>query len=317
MLFPILTLCLPISFILFYVLLVLIKPIYQPFHSFESVKEIAIERSLIATDFFNINNQKDIIQKLQVLIDKRFSRYEKEAPKSLSENINDLPAIFYMWLFIYIIFLYFALKIIITFYNVAIANEIIHALNDQPSSLINGLKFASKKWQAIIKWAIYSAWGVEKKSRDKSIHYSWMHSSISWKILAAFVIPVIVRDDKSSKPTEVLKTSTLLIKQKWVESLIGFIISGIIGMVLLLTMAVSFLFIVRWLFLNLEAPGVLIYCCLAIFVISLVLFSHIQTTLDKIFKCALYLYATEGVLPLGFDEDKVEVEWKVKEIRAN
>jgi hypothetical protein len=41
----------------------------------------------------------------------------------------------------------------------------------------------------------------------------------------------------------------------------------------------------------------------------------VWSVIDKIYKCALYLYASEGVVPWPFDEEMMNMCWEVKAAR--
>jgi hypothetical protein len=42
------------------------------------------------------------------------------------------------------------------------------------------------------------------------------------------------------------------------------------------------------------------------------LLSYLAGLLNNIYRCALFIYATEGVIPGTFDKDLLDSAWKVK-----
>jgi hypothetical protein len=46
--------------------------------------------------------------------------------------------------------------------------------------------------------------------------------------------------------------------------------------------------------------------------VGIVVFGVLITTLKDVFRCALYIYATEGVVPAPFKKDDMDSVWKVR-----
>jgi hypothetical protein len=49
----------------------------------------------------------------------------------------------------------------------------------------------------------------------------------------------------------------------------------------------------------------------AMFLVALPL-SWISSVVNPVYRCALYIYATEGVVPGSFDQELLDSAWKVK-----
>lgn len=217
---------------------------------------------------------------------------------------------------VFLVLIYFISMIILTFFNTAFFNEIIHALNEQPVSIIGGLKFALSKWKSIILWALLaSTVGILLRKIEENFGFIGKFVigliGMAWSVASVFAIPIMIRENQNSNPLDVLKKSGNLIKQKWGEGLIGYIgietfgllfffsFSVICGLILALTYMMEFSGY------YLIGIGVFWFC-----VICFVF--YIQSIVNSIFKCALYLYASEGVLPLGFEEENINTVWEVK-----
>ena len=44
----------------------------------------------------------------------------------------------------------------------------------------------------------------------------------------------------------------------------------------------------------------------------LIAFSYLMSVASQIFRCALYLYASQGTLPHPYDEEMMTLAWKTK-----
>ena len=49
-----------------------------------------------------------------------------------------------------------------------------------------------------------------------------------------------------------------------------------------------------------------------IWLLSTILVAYFENVINKVFQCALYIYAAEGVSPGPFDQAMLDVAWKVK-----
>lgn len=45
---------------------------------------------------------------------------------------------------------------------------------------------------------------------------------------------------------------------------------------------------------------------------SFILVAYFENVINKVFQCALYIYAAEGVIPGPFDQALLDAAWKVK-----
>jgi len=46
--------------------------------------------------------------------------------------------------------------------------------------------------------------------------------------------------------------------------------------------------------------------------LSTLLVAYFENVINKVFQCALYIYAAEGVIPGPFDQALLDAAWKVK-----
>jgi hypothetical protein len=133
---------------------------------------------------------------------------------------------------------------------------------------------------------------------------------MAWSVACVFVIPVIVTENETSNPFSILKKSALTLKQTWGESLIGYAGVSVGGTIVLLTSLV-------WLGASLAISIVLkSYWIIAIagagWLIGIVAFSYLIGVASQIFRCALFLYASEGTIPHPFSSEMIELAWRRK-----
>jgi len=120
----------------------------------------------------------------------------------------------------------------------------------------------------------------------------------------------VIITEESTNPFAVLKKSALTLKTTWGESLIGYtgvsIGGGIIFLISLVWLGISVAIAVA---LNLWWLAILSFVS---WFVAIVILSYLTSIASQIFRCALYLYATEGYLPLPYNETQMQMAWKVK-----
>lgn len=205
---------------------------------------------------------------------------------------------------------YFLLMFVMVFSHVALYNELIMALNQQPVSLRRGLKVAVSKIKAVFLWSVISSivGVILDKIGGENNPVGRIAAAVIgtvWSLGCIFIIPVIIRGGNAVNPFGMLKKSAAVIRQAWGESVIGFI-----GMQLVMTLPVLiFIPAFLWLALHQIIAGIwFLSIFMALFVLILILVRHTYIA-------ALYIYATEGVVPGGFNKELLDSAWKVKSSR--
>jgi len=137
-------------------------------------------------------------------------------------------------------------------------------------------------------------------------------AGLTWMIGTFFVIPVMVTENIGAKDS--IKRSMELLKRAWGEQLTGLAVqkafnAAIVATFLIFTAAVLFgaSSSHRYIYGFITAVyfQVLLTIC---FLICLWFFNIIMS----MFKCALYVYASEGVVPEYFNKEDIETAWAVK-----
>ena len=107
-----------------------------------------------------------------------------------------------------------------------------------------------------------------------------------------------------------LKESALTLKNTWGESLIGY--AGVsFGSLIVL------LFSLLWLGAGIALSVSLhLYWLTALVVaawlVSMVLWAYVLSVASQIFRCALFLYASQGTLPAPYTDEMVTLAFKMK-----
>ena len=133
---------------------------------------------------------------------------------------------------------------------------------------------------------------------------------MAWSIAAVFAIPVIIQEQPMRNPIKILQQSAMTLKRTWGEGLIGYVGfsagSAVIFAVLAGAVAVggrlALLFKSVWLMI---IAGV-------IWVLGLLFMAYVSGVAGHVYRCALYMYATEGVVPEPYNQDLLDMAWKVK-----
>jgi hypothetical protein len=205
-----------------------------------------------------------------------------------------------------------------TFFNVAFYNEILHALNGQSVSVRGGFRFALTRLRAIVMWSLFTGLvGLAIKSLEERVGWlgRWIVRlvGIAWSVACVFVVPAIVRQENHANPLRFLKSSAAVLRKAWGESLIGYV--GLqFGGWLALGISVVFLGLAIFLSVVLQTIWVVVIAGV-VWLAGLIVFVYLLGVAGQVYRCALYIYATEGVVPEPFETDQMELAWKVKAAR--
>lgn len=312
LLFPAITSFLILFILLFFLSGVFLRPTGHSYSSEKHWKEV-----FSAVFVFDDKSKKtSSIYKIEFNDSDKIKNADNafEASKETHKSLQLKSGVFILWAIGY-----FISMILITFFNTAFYNEIIHALNGQPVSISGGLKFAFTRIKSILLWSLLAATvGIILKKIEEQFGFVGRFVvgliGIAWSVASVFAIPIIIRSEEGHNPLKVLKTSGLLIKEKWGEGLIGYvgINSFALGFSLFSTLLCGL--IAGLLIWQIESPILILVGMGCVWLITITSISYIQSIVNQIFQCALYIYASEGALPESFSvEDEVlEKIWKIK-----
>ena len=215
----------------------------------------------------------------------------------------------------YFAVMYFVSMFCATFCNVAFYQQILAALSGQPVSISAGIRFACSKWKPILMWTLFAGlvgFIIKTLEERSGLIGQWILKLLgtAWSIACVFVIPVIITDAEASNPFAVLKKSALTLKKTWGESLIGYVGVSFGGAVILVLSLI-------WLGCGIALSVALhLYWLIAVvalaWLVAIVLWSYVISVASQIFRCALFLYASQGTLPPPYTEEMAALAWRTK-----
>jgi len=201
-----------------------------------------------------------------------------------------------------------------TFFNVAFFHQILAALRGQAVSINNGFQFAFSRIQAILLWSLFAGViGLIIKALEQKVDILGKIIlrlvGTAWSVASVFVIPVLIMEPDKN-PVNVLRKSASTLKKTWGESLVGYLglqMSGMIALCFSFVLlgcgiAASIAFHSFWIF----AVAILFW------IFFLFAFSYLTNVASQVYKCALFVYASEGSIPQPYNSDLLEMAWKMK-----
>src|SRR5262249_45722585 len=149
----------------------------------------------------------------------------------------------------------------------------------------------------------------EKLSLIEKLVVGWI--GLAWSVASIFAIPILVREPSLSNPFAVLFRSAATIKRTWGEMLTGYI--GMKGSNVLFFWGS----VLVWLWSGLVAyllgnPWVLLVTGV-FWLPCLILYSYVASIASRVYLCALYLYASDGVVRGPYNAGMMEMGWKRRE----
>ena len=216
---------------------------------------------------------------------------------------------------------YFTSMFFATFSNVAFYHEIMQALNGNAVSIRRGFRFAMTRWKAVLLWSLFAGLVgyLIQALQERLGFFGRMVTGLIgfvWSVACIFIIPTLVRDTETSNPLEHLRHSAGTLKKTWGELIIGFVgLEAAFGAVFVAALLVVIPVAGSIYCLNSNYHGATVWIIVAgiavLFLLGLVL-SWISSVVNPVYRCALYIYATEGVVPGTFDKELLDSAWKVK-----
>jgi hypothetical protein len=216
---------------------------------------------------------------------------------------------------IYAGFLYLISMFLATFCNVAFYHEIRAALKGDAVSLNRGFRFALSKLGAVLMWTLFAGLigFIIRVIEQRVALVGKIIAAIlglGWSIAAVFVIPVLVTEEGNPNPFGVLKKSATTLKQTWGEALIGYaglgIVNAVVGLGLLL-------FLMSSVAMAAALQNIWIGVIAGVnWLVAMIIWSYLASIAGHVYRGALYIYATEGVVPQPYDRELLDSAWKFR-----
>jgi hypothetical protein len=221
---------------------------------------------------------------------------------------------------------YFVSMFLATFSNVAFYHEIMQALNGDSVSIRRGYRFAASRWRAVLLWSLFAGlvgYIIQTIQERLGIFGRIVTGLIGfvWSAACIFIIPTLVRDAETHNPFKLLHNSVGTLRRTWGEMIVGFVGIGIISGLAMFTMVIGILVAIGIPMVALSAPNSglnlhhLWYLSAGIVLVAVIaatILSYLAGLINSIYRCALYIYAIEGVVPESFDKELLDSAWKVK-----
>ena len=193
------------------------------------------------------------------------------------------------------------LSVISVFFNGALVAGAHERLAGGDPTVGSAIRKAFSRIPGLVPWAILTATVglILRALRERA---GWLGQFVismvgmAWEVATFLVVPAIVIDDKGA--IEGLKTSGSLLKSTWGENLAARVGFGILGF-----LAVLPAILLMVLFGSLGGVGLIVGVAIGVLWIALVVV--VMTALNAVFQAALYLYATSGMAPSGFEGSSI------------
>ena len=223
--------------------------------------------------------------------------------------------------------MYFVSMFLATFSNVAFYHEIMRALNGNTVSIRRGFQFAAARWQAVLLWSLFAGLvGYLIQAIQERLGFLGRIITglvgFVWSVACIFIIPTLVRDTENNNPIGLLRSSVGTLRRTWGETVVGFVGIQLISLLSMFTMIIGILLVIgipAALFSGAVSQRInishLMYYQAVILLVTVVVattLSCLGGLLNAVYRCALYIYATEGVVPGMFDKELLDSAWKVK-----
>ena len=195
---------------------------------------------------------------------------------------------------------YFVLAFVVIYFNSALIGAAMIRLAGGDPTVGDGLRMANKRLPQILGWALISATVglilqlLRNQSRDNMVAQIVLGLVGGvWAYLTYFVVPILVAEGLG--PIGAIRSSGSLFKRTWGEQVTSNVGFGILGIVAALIGALPAVLV----------AAVSIPAGIAVAVVTVGLALAIVSTLEGIFKAALYGYVADGRVPEQFTRDSL------------
>lgn len=244
------------------------------------------------------------------------SNHAATPTKNISSDYHFSPTVWIIWGALYFVSIFIA-----TYLNVAFFSEILNTVRGGEVSLARGFAVANSKIVQIFMWACLAGTvGIIIKMLEERMgligQIIMKLIGVVWSVASLFVIPVIITEESTNlNPFSYLKKSALTITRTWGESIAGYLgfgaINGLIMICGILVMIAADAGVLA-LFSGQQTGVILAVTISSVCLLSMIGFLYTVSVAEKIFKGALYLYASEGTVPNQYSQELLDSAWKRK-----
>jgi hypothetical protein len=209
--------------------------------------------------------------------------------------------------------------LVMPFFGVALADATLEALAARPFGVRRSLGRARGRVASIATYAVLDASvgamlarmrGDGRRGRRRGGHPLFAKVlGLGWWFATYLVLPVLAREPQGG--VAAVGRSAGLMRQTWKEAFVGrlllrwavlpFVLVGVAGFALLLAAGIT------------PTAQPIWFGLAAVAAVSLgTVLVAVMRTLDAVYRCALYVFATEGVVPEPFDEPALHEIWATR-----
>ena len=223
---------------------------------------------------------------------------------------EQIEGVYWVALFLY----YFINYFIIVFFNCALVACAMIRFRGGDPTVADGLKAARERIGLIAAWALLAATvGVVLRMIEERVGFLgkiviWILGAV-WTLATFFVVPVLVMENLG--PIDAAKRSVEIVKKAWGESIVGNLGIGILTFLAMLFLVVPCAILTVVVAVKTGSIAVAIGGA-ALTVALLVLISLVSSALASILLSALYLFATGGRVPPGFEPARLKAAFTAK-----
>jgi hypothetical protein len=202
----------------------------------------------------------------------------------------------------------FVIHVVHVFFMAGLTNEALRALRGEaPITIAGGLGAACTRAPAIASMAaVMSTFGLFLellgRSRNAALRFARAVFGTGWSLVTYLAIPVMVQERRGGIPS--LRRSGDLFRQTWGETALSEVGVRILAQYILLLVVVLAILLIH--VFGESTFTVLLIICLAAATAGLI------GSLEAIYRAALYVFASEGVVPESFAGADLDAIWRAK-----
>jgi len=221
-----------------------------------------------------------------------------------------IEAGYWLLLFLY----YFVNYFIIVFFNCALVACAMIRFGGGNPTVAEGLRAARERLGLIAAWALVAATlGVILQAIEERVGFLGKIViavlGAVWTIATFFVVPVLVVENLG--PVDAAKRSVEIVKEAWGESIVGNVGIGLLTFLAILFLVVPCGFLT--LALAIKAGSIAVAIGGGVLTVALlVAITLVSSALTSILLGALYLFATGGKVPPGFEAGRLKAAFAPK-----
>ena len=191
---------------------------------------------------------------------------------------------------------------VVIFFNVGLTSCTYASLRGERPTFADGVRYAQGRMGPILGWTVLSAtvglvlqFVGERAGFVGRIIVGLLGAA--WNVVTYLVVPVVAVEGKG--PVASVKESTALLKRTWGEQLIG---NGGVGLIFGLAALIPVVPLIAALASGSVAAMLIVFGLSVLFWLGLAILS---ASVAGVYRTALYVYATTGAAPSGFDPSYV------------